>query len=79
MKDFLNISGPMGVSHFLILSKGDGTPSLQVARTPQGPTLSFKISEYSLAADVAKSQLHPRCPQDLFKNPPLVSPWNQTN
>ncbi|KAJ6338504.1 hypothetical protein OIU76_008054 [Salix suchowensis] len=72
LKDFLNVAGPMGVSHFLILSKTETAPYLRVARTPQGPTLTFKIHEYSLAADVAQSQLRPRCPQDLFKNPPLI-------
>lgn len=72
LKDFLNVSGPMGVTHFLILSKTDSAPYLRVARTPQGPTLTFKIIEYSLAADIAQSQLRPRSPQDLFKNPPLI-------
>ncbi|KAF2315432.1 hypothetical protein GH714_039224 [Hevea brasiliensis] len=72
LRDFLNVSGPMGVTHFLILSKTEIAPYLTVARTPQGPTLKFKIHEYSTAQDVAQSQLRPRCPQDLFKNPPLI-------
>ncbi|XP_057960131.1 peter Pan-like protein [Malania oleifera] len=72
LKDFLNVAGPMGVTHFLILSKTSSAPYLRVARTPQGPTLTFKIHEYSLAVDIAQSQLHPRCPKDLFKNPPLI-------
>ncbi|EPS57836.1 hypothetical protein M569_16981 [Genlisea aurea] len=73
LKDFLNVAGPMGVTHFLILSKSDtASPYLRVARTPQGPTLSFKIVEYSLAVDVARSQLRPRCHKDLFRNPPLI-------
>ena len=72
LKDFLNVAGPMGVTHFLILSKTATAPYLRVGRTPQGPTLTFKINEYSLAVDVAQSQLRPRCPQDLFQNPPLV-------
>ena len=72
LKDFLNVAGPMGVTHFLILSKTATAPFLRVGRTPQGPTLTFKINEYSLAVDIAQSQLRPRCPQDLFKNPPLV-------
>lgn len=63
----------MGVTHFLMLSKTESAPYLRVARTPQGPTLTFKIQEYSLAVDIAHSQLHPRCPKDLFKNPPLVN------
>lgn len=73
LKDFLNVAGPMGVTHFLMLSKTHAAPYLRVAKTPQGPTLTFKILEYSLATDVAQSQLRPRCPQDLFKNSPLVS------
>lgn len=72
LKDFLNVAGPMGVTHFLILSKTDTAPYLRVSRTPQGPTLTFKIHEYSLAADIAQSQLRPRCPPDLFKNSPLI-------
>ncbi|CAO2824406.1 unnamed protein product [Amaranthus hypochondriacus] len=62
----------MGVTHFLILSKTHTAPFLRVAKTPQGPTLTFKIHEYSLTVDVAQSQLRPRCPQDLFKNSPLL-------
>ncbi|KAK4776887.1 hypothetical protein SAY86_005575 [Trapa natans] len=57
LKDFLNVAGPMGVTHFLMLSKTNAAPYLKVARTPQGPTLTFKINEYSLASDVAQSQL----------------------
>ncbi|CAL5357645.1 unnamed protein product [Camellia sinensis] len=72
INDFLNIAGPMGVTYFLMLSKTATAPYLRVARTPQGPTLTFKIQEYSLAVDVAQSQVSPRCPQDLFKNLPLI-------
>ncbi|XP_021763131.1 peter Pan-like protein isoform X1 [Chenopodium quinoa] len=72
LKDFLNVAGPMGVTHFLILSKTHSGPFLRIAKTPQGPTLTFKIHEYSLAIDVARAQLRPRCPHDLFKNSPLL-------
>lgn len=72
IRDFLNISGPMGVTHFLILSKTPTAPYLRVANTPQGSTLTFKIEEYSLAVDIKKSQKHPRCPKELFKNPPTI-------
>ncbi|XP_058076983.1 peter Pan-like protein [Magnolia sinica] len=72
LKDFLNVAGPMGVTHFLMLSKTESAPYLRVARAPQGPTLTFKIHEYSLAIDVAHSQARPRCPPELFKNSPLI-------
>lgn len=72
LKDFLNVAGPMGVTHFMILSKTEASPYLRVSRTPQGPTLTFKINQYSLASDITQSQLRPRCPKDLFKNSPLI-------
>ncbi|XP_020584328.1 peter Pan-like protein isoform X2 [Phalaenopsis equestris] len=72
LKDFLNVAGPMGVTHFLILSKPKTVPHLRVARTPQGPTLTFEIQEYALAADVARAQTRPRCPQGIFNNSPLI-------
>ncbi|KAG5587314.1 hypothetical protein H5410_047748, partial [Solanum commersonii] len=65
------------VTHFLILSKTVCASYLRVAKMKHGPTLTFKIHKYSLAADIAQSQLRPRCPSDLFKNPPVpqfVSP-----
>ncbi|KAJ6828385.1 peter Pan-like protein [Iris pallida] len=72
LKDFQNVAGPLGVTHFLILSNPKSVPHLRVARTPQGPTLSFEIRDYALANDVARSQTRPRCPKELFNNSPLI-------
>ncbi|MCL7024828.1 hypothetical protein MKW94_030019, partial [Papaver nudicaule] len=72
LKDFLNVAGSLGVTHFLMLSKTSSSPYLRVARTPQGPTITFKIEEYSLSLDVANSQARPRRPPDIFKAPPLI-------
>ncbi|XP_078160213.1 PETER PAN-like protein [Carex rostrata] len=72
LKDFLNVAGPMGVTHFLMISNPKSVPHLRVARTPQGPTLTFQINEYALAADIAKSQPRYRCTPELFKNSPLI-------
>ncbi|XP_071714670.1 peter Pan-like protein [Rutidosis leptorrhynchoides] len=43
LRDFLNVAGPMRVTHFLMLSKIGNSPYLRVARTPQGPTLRLKF------------------------------------
>ncbi|MCL7036197.1 hypothetical protein MKW94_006559, partial [Papaver nudicaule] len=72
LKDFLNVAGSLGITHFLMLSKTSSSPYLRVARTPQGPTITFKIEEYSLSLDVANSQARPRRPPDIFKAPPLI-------
>ncbi|KAF3664105.1 Peter Pan-like protein [Capsicum annuum] len=72
LRDFVTLASGMHVTHFLILSKTDSAPYLRVALMKHGPTLTFKIHKYSLAADIAQSQLRPRCPLELFKTPPLI-------
>lgn len=72
LKDFVTMATALKITHFLILSKTDSAAYLKVARMKDGPTLTFKIHKYSLAADIAQSQLRPRCPPDLFKTPPLI-------
>uniref|UniRef100_A0A0D9VTW1 Brix domain-containing protein n=1 Tax=Leersia perrieri TaxID=77586 RepID=A0A0D9VTW1_9ORYZ len=72
LKDFVNVSGPLGVTHFMILTNPKSSPHLRMAKTPQGPTYTFQIKEYSLASDIANSQKRPRCPPEIFKNSPLI-------
>ncbi|XP_066387963.1 peter Pan-like protein [Miscanthus floridulus] len=72
LKDFVNVAGPLGVTHFLILSNPKSLPHLRFAKSPQGPTFTFQIEGYSLAADIANSQKRPRCPPGIFQNSPLV-------
>ncbi|PVH35619.1 hypothetical protein PAHAL_7G225900 [Panicum hallii] len=72
LKDFVNVAGPLGVTHFLILSNPKSLPHLRFSKSPQGPTFTFQIEEYALAADIANSQKRPRCPPGIFKNSPLV-------
>ncbi|GAY50374.1 hypothetical protein CUMW_126080, partial [Citrus unshiu] len=43
LKDFLNVEGPMGATHFLILSKTEAAPYLRVASAPRGPNLSLQL------------------------------------
>ncbi|WVZ56892.1 hypothetical protein U9M48_007360 [Paspalum notatum var. saurae] len=73
LKDFVNVAGPLGVTHFLILSNPPKSlPHLRFAKSPQGPTFTLEIEEYALAADIANSQKHPRCPPGIFKNSALL-------
>jgi len=58
---------------FMIMSNTKTSPYLRLARSPHGPTLTFKIHAYSLAADIARTQSRPRAPPAIFKSPPLVS------
>lgn len=72
LKDFVQVSGPLGISHFLMLSSSDASKYLKICRTPRGPTLSFKIHSYSLANEVQGAQKNPRNPANAFLSPPLV-------
>ena len=44
LKDFVQVAGPLGVSHFIILSKTEQYINLKVCRLPHGPTLTFHIN-----------------------------------
>lgn len=72
LKDFINVAGPLGVTHFLILSNPKSLPHLRFAKASQGPTYTFQIEKYALGADIANTQRRPRCPPEIFKNSPLI-------
>lgn len=72
LKDFVNVAGPIGVTHFLIFSKTNIGTYLRLVRLPKGPTLSFRIHAYSLASDVLALQKNPHPPGNEYKFSPLV-------
>lgn len=61
LKDFVSAAGQFGVSHMLVFSQTDKAVYLRLIKNPRGPTVTFKIADYSLARDVVKyQQLHRR-------------------
>ncbi|KAK9456063.1 Brix domain-containing protein [Dipodascopsis uninucleata] len=73
IKDYLTMTGPLGVSHLLIFSKTQSNDtSLRIAHTPRGPTIHFRLISYSLCKDLRRFQRHPRTPSSEFLNPPLL-------
>jgi ribosome biogenesis protein SSF1/2 len=68
----VQVSGPLGISHFLILSATDKSRYVKICRAPRGPTLSFRVHKYTLAREVAAAQRNPRSPPNAFRSPPLV-------
>lgn len=66
--------GPLGVSHLLLFSRSEsGNTNLRLARTPRGPTLHFRVENYSLCKDIIKSMKHYRAgPTDFHVAPLLV-------
>ncbi|XP_072377127.1 protein Peter pan [Diabrotica undecimpunctata] len=72
IKDFVSIAGPLHVSHLSIFSRTELGMYLKIMRLPRGPTLTFKIHNYSLARDVVSSLKKQRVVEGAFKHSPLI-------
>lgn len=77
LKDFVVMAGPLGVSDLFVFNQSEetGNISLRVGKMPRGPTLQFRINNYSLIRDVCKVLKRPKsvgrdAPE--FLNPPLL-------
>ena len=62
LRDFVDVAGALQVSFFLIVSATAKSAYLRLVRTPRGPTLTFKIKNYSLSSDLAASMRRPFTP-----------------
>ncbi|KKK17520.1 hypothetical protein P175DRAFT_0488038 [Aspergillus ochraceoroseus IBT 24754] len=73
LRDFTTMAGPLGVTHLLLFSKSaTGNTNMRLALTPRGPTLNFKVENYSLCRDVEKALKRPRGGGQDHKTPPLL-------
>uniref|UniRef100_A0A182N9U6 Brix domain-containing protein n=1 Tax=Anopheles dirus TaxID=7168 RepID=A0A182N9U6_9DIPT len=72
VKDFVHLSGFFHVSHMCVFSLSSQTLSLKVIRMPKGPTLTFKVHQYTLAKDVISRARKQFVDEDFFQSPPLV-------
>mmetsp|Transcript_13478 Transcript_13478/g.24165 ORF Transcript_13478/g.24165 Transcript_13478/m.24165 type:complete len:358 (-) Transcript_13478:724-1797(-) len=73
LKDYVAIAGRLGITHLWLLSATDLGVYLRVARMPRGPTLSFKVLEYSLQNEVKALQRRPLIlSNEDFRDPPLL-------
>jgi ribosome biogenesis protein SSF1/2 len=73
LRDYTVMAGPLGVTHLLLFSRSEsGNTNLRLARTPRGPTLHFRVENYSLCKDIFKSMRHPRAGANDFQVAPLL-------
>jgi ribosome biogenesis protein SSF1/2 len=56
----------------VLLSATERSRYLRIAKSPRGPTVTWRIAAYAHAADIAASQTRPRAPESAFRTPPLV-------
>ncbi|EFJ48848.1 hypothetical protein VOLCADRAFT_60049, partial [Volvox carteri f. nagariensis] len=72
LRDFVSVAGPLGVSHFIMMSATENSSYVKLAKTPRGPTVTMRIRSYSLIRDVQAAAIRPRVPVNAFKTTPLV-------
>ncbi|XP_050297428.1 protein Peter pan [Anthonomus grandis grandis] len=72
IKDFVSIAGPLHVTHLSIFSRTELGMYLKIMRLPRGPTLTFKIHNFSLARDVVSSLKKQIVVEEAFKHSPLI-------
>ena len=63
---------PLGVSHILAFSQNEDRLSMRIAKTPQGPTLTFRVHRFSLSKNIQKLQRRPVNAKSLLDSPPIV-------
>lgn len=73
LRDYTAMAGPLRVSHLLLFSRSEaGNVTFRVALTPRGPTLNFRVNQYSLARDVSKGQRQTNNAPKIFQASPLL-------
>ncbi|XP_055587261.1 protein Peter pan-like [Uranotaenia lowii] len=72
IKDFVHLSGFFHVSHMCLFSLSSQSLSLKVIRMPKGPTLTFQVTQYSLAKDVISLSRKQYVDDESFQTAPLV-------
>ncbi|XP_062122836.1 LOW QUALITY PROTEIN: protein Peter pan [Drosophila sulfurigaster albostrigata] len=72
IKDFVSLSSFFHVSHMGIFNKASTQLSFKVVRLPRGPSLTFKVHQFTLARDVISSSKKQMIDVDHFKHAPLV-------
>ena len=73
IKDYLMVCGQLNVSHLLAFTLSEKQYSyLKIAKVPRGPTVTFRIKNYSLMKDIYKMQVRPKSYGSEYEHSPLV-------
>lgn len=72
IKDFVSVSGYLHVSHMMLFTETELGSYMRLARLPRGPTLTFRIHNYSLSRDVISSLRKQYVMMRAFQHAPLI-------
>jgi len=72
MKDYVSVAGSLGVTHILTITQTKRNIVLRIGKASSGPTLHFRIPQYSLGRNVRALQKRPYESTSAYLTPPLV-------
>lgn len=72
VRDFVSVASIFHVQNMLIITKTEKSAYLRFCKLPRGPTVTYKILDYTLRKDVVASQRKPCSSPDLYLRAPLV-------
>lgn len=72
LKDFVAIAGPLHVTHLIMFTQTDKSDYMKIVRLPRGPTIHFKLINYSLKTDVFEILKKKHTHQKQFLHQPLL-------
>lgn len=72
IKDFVDVAAALSVTHIVMFTMTDQAVYLKLCRLPRGPTITFKIKEFTTAREVRASQKRPIMSHGLFRQQPLI-------
>jgi len=55
IKEFIQVAKGFSVTHLMLFSGTDNSNYLRIAKLPEGPTITFKIMNYSHKKDILNS------------------------
>lgn len=72
LKDFVSIAGPMHVSHLILMSQTELGDYVKFLRLPRGPTMHFRLIDFSTCNDVLNSLKKKLTHKKQFLHQPLL-------
>jgi len=72
LKDFLRIAAPFHVTHFMIFNQTAAGLNLKITRIPRGPTLYFRVLQYTTMESLRSIQKVPAGFGAEYSHAPLV-------
>ncbi|KAF0300670.1 Suppressor of SWI4 1 [Amphibalanus amphitrite] len=72
VRDLASVAGPLGVTHLCLFTRSQIATYMKLAKFPRGPTITFRVLDYTLSRDVLHSLKRMVTYSKQFLNGPLL-------